>query len=79
MLGLWTRLNSTGLSMKRSGLSMKGTGFSMKGTGFNMKRTGFSMKGTGFSPYMNSRKIVRALAPEGIPGQTDPLLFFEAD
>ena len=58
MLGLWTRLNSTGLSMKRSGLSMKGTGF---------------------SPYMNSRKIVRALAPEGIPGQTDPLLFFEAD
>jgi zinc protease len=34
--------------------------------GFSVKGTGFSVKGTGFSPYIDSSKSTRALAPEGM-------------
>ena len=42
-------------------------------------RQGVSLKGTGFSPYMHSRKIIRASAPEGMLFQTDPLPILQSD
>jgi beta-aspartyl-peptidase (threonine type) len=54
-------------SEKGTDSSEKGASFSEKGTGSSEEGKSFSGKGTGFSPYIESPKETRALAPEGKP------------
>jgi beta-aspartyl-peptidase (threonine type) len=54
-------------SGKGTDSSEKGASFSEKGTGSSEEGKSFSGKGTGFSPYIESPKETRALAPEGKP------------
>jgi beta-aspartyl-peptidase (threonine type) len=54
-------------SEKGTGSSEEGKSFSGKGTGSSEEGKSFSEKGTGFSPYIESPKETRALAPEGKP------------
>jgi beta-aspartyl-peptidase (threonine type) len=54
-------------SEKGTGSSEEGKSFSEKGTGSSEEGKSFSGKGTGFSPYIESPKETRALAPEGKP------------
>jgi len=54
-------------SEKGTGSSEEGKSFSEKGTGSSGEGKSFSGKGTGFSPYIESPKETRALAPEGKP------------
>jgi beta-aspartyl-peptidase (threonine type) len=57
----------TGSSGEGKSFSEKGASFSEKGTGSSEEGKSFSGKGTGFSPYIESPKETRALAPEGKP------------